>query len=178
VHRRAGDHLDRRLDHIDAVAGAAARAEIEMNGVALVLRWLHIVPAVMGGGAAFFAALALLPTLREMPEPTRSAIRSAVADRWRPVLSASIGLLLLSGIANFVLFQGPAHAGQALYLALFGVKVLAALGVFFLASALMGRSEALQPVRDNGALWTKVNAGLVLLVLLISGVLRTLPPNP
>jgi len=134
--------------------------------------------AVMGGGAAFFAALALLPTLREMPEPTRSAIRSAVADRWRPVLSASIGLLLLSGIANFVLFQGPAHAGQALYLALFGVKVLAALGVFFLASALMGRSEALQPVRDNGALWTKVNAGLVLLVLLISGVLRTLPPNP
>src|SRR5262249_46007580 len=111
-------------------------------------------------------------------EATRSAIRKGVADRWRPVLSASIGLLLLSGLANFVLFQRPAHAGQTLYLTLFGLKVLAALGVFFLASALMGRSEALQPLRDNGAFWTKVNAGLVLLVVLISGLLRALPPNP
>ena len=148
-----------------------------MNFAAIVLRWLHVVPAVVAGGASIHAALALLPTLGEMPEDTRKAVRAKLADRWRPVLMASIALLFLSGLTNFVMFQGPAHAGQPLYHALFGVKVLAALGVFFIASALSGRSAALQPLRDNAAFWTKLNACLILLVLLISGVLRNVPPG-
>ena len=147
-----------------------------MNGAAVILRWLHVVPAVVGGGAAFYLALALVPTLREMPEEARASLRSALADRFRPILTGSIALLFLSGVANFAMFQGPAHAGQPLYHALFGLKVLAAFAVFFLASALAGRSAALQSFRTNASLWSKVNAGLVLLVVLISGVLRSLPP--
>ncbi len=142
---------------------------------ALVLRWMHIVPAVVAGGATIFAGIALLPALALLPEGERLRVREEIARRWRAVVMACITLLLASGIANFVLYQAPVHKGQALYHALFGVKFLAAMVVFFLASALTGRSAALAGIRTKARFWVAVNATLVLLILLISGVLRGIP---
>ena len=61
-----------------------------MNAVAIVLRWLHIVPAVVAGGATFYAALALLPTLGELPEADRVRMRDALTRRWRGVFMALV----------------------------------------------------------------------------------------
>lgn len=146
-----------------------------MNAVAVVLRWLHIVPAVAAGGATLFALIALLPALQGMPEPARRELRDAVAARWRVPFIACTTLLLLSGLANFVLFQAPVHRGQPLYHALFGLKFLAALGVFFLGAALTGRSAGLARLRVKARFWTAVSAGLIVLILLVSGVLRSIP---
>jgi uncharacterized membrane protein len=146
-----------------------------MNLLQLVLRWMHIVPAVVAGGAAIFARFALLPAMTTLPDAERARVKEAIDRRWRLVVAACIGLLLVSGIANFMLYQAPAHKGQALYQALFGVKFLAALVVFFLASALSGRSRALAAIRANAGLYAGIAAALVLLILLISGLLRNIP---
>jgi hypothetical protein len=146
-----------------------------MNFAAIVLRWLHIVPAVVAGGATFYAALALLPTLGELPEADRARLREALTRRWRPVFMACTTLLLASGLLNFILFQAPVHKGQPLYHGLFGVKFLAAMVVFFLGAALTGRSAGFAGIRANARRWTGVTAALVLLILLVSGVLRAIP---
>ncbi|HVQ35785.1 MAG TPA: hypothetical protein VMT33_07210, partial [Candidatus Bathyarchaeia archaeon] len=99
-------------------------------------------------------------------------------SRWRPVVAICIVLLLGSGLANFLLFQSKLHHGQPLYQGLFGVKFLAAMGVFFISSALAGRSAALQPMRDRMTLWVPVNAALVVLIVLISGILKNIPVSP
>ena len=143
--------------------------------LALVLRWMHIVPAVVAGGATIFARIALIPALTALPEAQRQQVKQNIDRRWRVVVMASITLLIASGLANYVLYQAPAHTGQALYHALFGVKFVLALAVFFLASALSGRSAALSSIRANGAFWTAMAAGLVIVIVLISGVLRSLP---
>jgi uncharacterized membrane protein len=146
-----------------------------MNVLQIVLRWMHIVPAVVAGGAAVFSRFALMPSLATLPEAERSRLREAINGRWRLVVAACITLLLVSGLANFVMLQVPAHKGQALYHALFGIKFLAALTVFFLASALTGRSPALAPIRANAGVYAGISAALVILILLISGVLRNMP---
>ena len=149
-----------------------------MNTLALVLRWMHIVPAVVAGGATAFVHIALLPALGTLPEADRLRLKETIDQRWRVVVMVCITLLLVSGIANFVLYQAPAHKGQSLYHALFGIKFLAAMIVFFLASALSGRSRALAPIRANARFYVGVAAALVLVILLISGVLRSIPHAP
>ena len=147
-----------------------------MNGLQLVLRWMHIVPAVVAGGATIYSRLAILPALSTLPDAERVRVREAINGPWRVVVMICITLLLVSGVANFVLYQAPAHKGQALYHGLFGIKFLAALVVFFLGSALTGRSAALAPIRANARLYAGIAAALVLVILLISGVLRNIPP--
>ena len=146
-----------------------------MNALALVLRWMHIVPAVVAGGATVFARIALIPALSTLPDAERLRVKDSIDRRWRVVVMACVTLLFVSGIANFVLYQAPVHKGQSLYHALFGVKFVAAMIVFVLASALSGRSGAFAPIRANSRFWTGVAATLVLVILLISGVLRSIP---
>jgi uncharacterized membrane protein len=146
-----------------------------MSTLAIVLRFLHIAPAVVAGGATIFARFALLPALATLPEAERVRLKDAIDRRWRVVVMVCITLLLLSGIANFVIYQAPAHKGQPLYHALFGVKFMAAMMVFFLASALSGRSASLAGIRANARFWVGVAATLVIAIVLISAVLRNIP---
>jgi uncharacterized membrane protein len=149
-----------------------------MNGLAIVLRWLHILPAIVAGGATVYGALALLPTLGELPEQDRSRIRESLMRRWRIVFMVCTALLLVSGLLNFMLFQAPVHRDQPLYHGIFGVKFIAALAVFFLGAALTGRSPALAAIRAKARFWTGVSASLILLIVLLSGILRGLPASP
>jgi len=146
-----------------------------MSALATFLRFMHIAPAVAAGGATIFARIALLPALASLPEAERVSVKDAIDRRWRVVVMACVTLLLVSGIANFVLYQAPFHKGQPLYHALFGVKFIAAMVVFFLASALSGRSAALARIRANSRFWVGVGASLVIAIILISAVLRSIP---
>jgi uncharacterized membrane protein len=146
-----------------------------MNGLAIVLRVLHILPAVVAGGATIFAKFALIPALQTLPEAERLRFKEVIDRRWRVVVMACIGLLLASGVANFFLYQADAHRGQVLYQALFGVKFLLAMAVFFLASVLSGRAEAFAAMRARAGFWAGVTATLVALIVLISGILRSIP---
>jgi len=146
-----------------------------MSTLAIILRFLHIAPAVVAGGATIFARIALLPALASLPEAERARVKDTIDRRWRVVVMVCVTLLLVSGILNFVLYQAPVHGGQPLYHALFGIKFLAAMIVFVLASALSGRSAGLAGIRANSRLWVGVAAALVITIVLISAVLRSIP---
>jgi uncharacterized membrane protein len=53
-----------------------------------------------------------------------------------------------------------------------GTKILLAFGVFYLASALVGRSQGTQRFRDNAAFWKTVIILLTAVIVVISGFLR------
>jgi uncharacterized membrane protein len=97
----------------------------------------------------------------------------------------AITILLISGLVSFFnirrQFIGAGYEKlPPLYNMLFGIKFLLALGIFFIASALAGRSRALEKFRENARLWMTVNLVLAVLVICISGVLRAMHsyPNP
>jgi uncharacterized membrane protein len=158
-----------------------------MDPTLLALRWAHIIGAVVAVGGLVFARFALLPTVSELDEPTRERVHEGIRRRWLPFVIGAITLLLASGLANFLLFNGLVKSqqwaeGQWMrtngYHALFGIKFLLALGVFYLASALVGRGGSTRWVRNDRATWLSVTLGLALAVVMISGWMRNLHTGP
>jgi hypothetical protein len=99
----------------------------------------------------------------------------------------AITVLLASGLANFLIFNGRVKAEgwadgewmrQTSYHALFGAKFLLAMVVFYFASALVGRGEGTQWVRNNRAKWLSVTLGLSFAIVLLSGWMRQLHTGP
>jgi hypothetical protein len=138
----------------------------------LVARWLHLGSVIVMVGGSVFMRFLLMPAANALPDSEHQALRERIIGRWRKVVHTSIGLLLLTGIYTLVSrikLVGPA------WHALFGIKFLLALVVFFIASALVGRSPALAPMRENRAKWLSIAITLATLIVLISGVLRYIP---
>jgi len=141
----------------------------------LLSRWAHILAAVTAVGGVFFLRFVLYPAASAtLTDEQHAALRKAVVSRWKKVVMICIALLLLSGIYNLVRALKTREDLPGLYHALFGVKFLLALGVFFIASALVGRAKAFDGMRKKLPLWLGVVFVLGLVVILISGVLRGL----
>jgi hypothetical protein len=66
----------------------------------------------------------------------------------------------------------PEHKGDGLYHALVGTKILLALGVFFIASVLVGRSAAFESWRADRAKWLKVMVLLAAIIVAMSGFVK------
>ena len=145
--------------------------------VALLSRWTHILFAIVAiGGACFMRFVLNGAAVEALDETGRTALHQAVVKRWKRWVMISIALLLASGFYNYLVVTRAQHAGQALYHALFGVKFLLALSVFTLASALTGRAKLFNRVRERGPLWLGVLVALAVLVVLIAGVMKLIPP--
>ena len=158
-----------------------------MDPTLLLLRWAHILAAIVAMGGLVFARFALLPALAEVDASTRDKIHDGIRRRWLPWVIGAITLLLASGLANFLLFNGRVKAEgwadgqwmrQTSYHALFGAKFLLAMAVFYFASAIVGRGEGTQWVRNDRAKWLSVTLGLMLAVVLLSSWMRQLHTGP
>lgn len=146
---------------------------------AIVFRWIHVLAAVVAIGGLLFLRFVLLPAAQGILDAAQiAALRDRVMRRWRPVVLACITLLLVSGFYNFFTIALPKAEKTRAYHPLFGLKFLAALGVFFIASVLTGRSPAFGRMRANATQWLSIAAGLAILVILISGILKNLPVGP
>jgi hypothetical protein len=132
-----------------------------MDPTTLVLRWAHILAAIVAMGGLVFARYGLLPALAEVEESTRDRIHDAIRRRWLP----------------WVIGAGE-WMRQTSYHALFGAKFLLAMVVFYFASALVGRGEGTQWVRNDRAKWLSVTLGLALAIVLVSGWMRQLHTGP
>ena len=156
--------------------------------VSLVLRWAHVLAAIAALGGLAFARFGLVPALAEFDADTRERIHDAIRRRWLPWVIGAITVLLASGLANFLIFNGrvkeaPEFWGTAWmrdtsYHALFGAKFLIAMVMFYFASALVGRGAGTQWVRNDRAKWLSVTLFLGLVVVLISGWMRQLHTGP
>ncbi|MFZ4732271.1 MAG: hypothetical protein ACOYK7_06990 [Pirellulales bacterium] len=151
----------------------------------LVFRWLHILAAIVAMGGLVFARFALLPALESEDDQTRGRIHEAIRRRWLKWVIGAITVLLVSGLVNFLVFTGDAiewENGEWLkrsrYHALFGIKFLLAMVVFFFASGLVGRGAGTQWIRDKRSTWLTVTLLTALAVVMVSGWMRQLHTGP
>ncbi len=140
--------------------------------VNLVSRWLHILAAITAVGGTIFARLVVVPTLDALPADERSSLHAAMRGRWSKIVAAAIGFLLLSGLYNFMVIAMQYRLPRW-YHPLFGVKFLLAMVIFMVASLLVGRTSAAEKLRQNLRFWLNLNILLAVIVVCISGVLRT-----
>lgn len=156
--------------------------------IAYVARWIHIASATLAIGGPFFVRFALLPAATKvLDDDAHKKLRETVNYRWKHVVYVVITLFLLTGFYTFFVetrWNGQLITGRwrefgdddrKLYQMLFGIKFMAALGMFFLASALAGRAEAFSPIRRNARTWLSVFLMLALIVLTCATMMRYLP---
>lgn len=149
-----------------------------MEIVDTVSRIVHIATAITLIGGSVFILLVLTPAAKQLPDEPHSQLAEAIRTRWKRFVHLGILLFLVSGVYNYVRAI-PNHRGDSLYHALLGTKMLLALGIFFLAAALVGRSKKLEPIRQARCRWLKVLVLLAAVVVGISGYLkvRGVPPD-
>ncbi|HZZ70668.1 MAG TPA: hypothetical protein VFE24_00330 [Pirellulales bacterium] len=148
----------------------------------MVLRWLHIGAVIAAAGGAVFARFVLMPAVSSLAADQRQALHERIRSRWSKILSGAILILLVTGLINFFLtrqlFLDDQQKLPPLYNILFGIKFILAFIVFFLASALAGRSAVFDKLRSRAKFWAGVNVLLLLVIVCISGVLRSTHVHP
>jgi len=159
-----------------------------MDLVTLVLRWIHILSAIVAVGGLLFARFAVLPTVDEFGKETADKIHAGIRRRWMAWVHGSITLLLASGLTNYILLMKRVKASPDLwgsdwmketsYHTLFGVKFLLAMIIFYFASGLVGRGAGTQWIRDNRKRWLSVTVFLAVCAVLLSGWMRQLHTGP
>jgi hypothetical protein len=85
------------------------------------------------------------------------------------------GAVSLDSCWNGHRLGAAAHKGDKLYHPLIGTKILLAFVVFFLASALVGRSAGTQKFRDQSGKWMTVVVVLSAVIVAISGFIKVRP---
>lgn len=152
---------------------------MELDWVAIVARWAHILAAITAVGGTIFMRTALLPAAGSLDEANRKTLHEGVRSRWVKFVMLAILFLLASGIYNIIMkekqLKTVEEGANGLYHMLFVIKFLLAFAIFFLASALTGRSPAFAKIRENARFWLTLNMILAILVVCISGVLRSIP---
>jgi len=147
----------------------------EINSIVLISRWLHVLAAITAIGGAVFMRFALLPAAKKtLDEATHEQLKEAVRARWAPFVHGSITVLLLTGMVNFYFLVLAKDVKPMPYHVIFGVKFLAAMFVFFVGTALVGRSAGFESIRSARAKWLTALLVTAALIVLISGILSQL----
>lgn len=137
--------------------------------IAIVSRWVHVGTAIVLLGGSVFLRYVVMPSAQALPEAEHNQLRERMMGRWKRIVMIGIALLLLTGFYNYI---GVDRERTGPYHMLMGIKILLALGVFFLASALTGRSAGLAGLRRNSARWLGVLIVLAAGTVAIAGYLR------
>jgi uncharacterized membrane protein len=156
--------------------------------LALLLRWIHIASATLAIGAPFFVRFALLPAAgKALDDAAHQKLRAAINSRWSRFVYILITLFIITGLITFLVplrvdgvlvtarWKDFSPADKQLYHMVFGIKMLAALGIFFLASVLAGKTETFAPLRKKAKLFLSVLLVLAAILLVCSSTLRYLP---
>lgn len=142
-----------------------------MFAIDVVSRILHVATAIVLVGGSVFMLLVLLPAAKAISDEAHQQLAAAVTGRWKRFIHLGILVFLVTGFYNY--FQAiPSHKGDGLYHALIGTKMLLAFGIFFIASALVGRSKAFEPMRHSKSKWLTIVAILAACIVGISGFVK------
>jgi len=137
-------------------------------------RVLHIATAIVLVGGTFFVRFVLLPAAAaNLPDDLHAKLRQAIGATWKKFVHLGIALFIITGAINYyrVIALGS-HKEDALYHALLGTKIILALVVFFVASAMVGRSAAFEGMRANPRRWLLVILLLAGVIVAVSGFLK------
>src|SRR5258705_4754295 len=110
----------------------------------LILRYMHILGAIMLMGGTIFMRFALRPVVVQMQPEAKANLHEEVRRRWAKFVMLATLLLLVSGITNLALAARyeyePVFGMPKGYHIVVGIKFLLALPIFFIALILMGRT--------------------------------------
>lgn len=140
----------------------------------IVSRWVHVGTAIVLLGGTVFLRFLVMPAAQRLPEAEHAQLREGIMARWKRVVMTGIALLLVTGFYNYLAVKGGRPGS---YHMLMGIKILLALGVFFLASALTGRSAGLAVIRRDAARWLVVLIALAAGTVAIAGYLKVAAPT-
>jgi len=140
-------------------------------------RWAHVGTAIVLIGGSVFMRFALLPAAAKLSDEEHDKLREGIMSTWRKFIRIGILLFIISGFYNFSRMV-PNHKGDSLYHALVGTKILLAFAVFFLASALAGRSKTFEGMRQNRKKWLTVTVLLAAIIVGISGFVKVRKYTP
>lgn len=143
----------------------------------LLFRWMHILAAITAVGGSIFIRLVAFPSLDTLPADQRTTLHATMRARWAKIVAAAIAGLMLSGLYNVSVISLD-YTLPRWYMPLFGVKLMAALGIFLIASLLVGRTPAADELRKHARFWLNLNIALAVLVVCLSGILRTADKSP
>ncbi len=141
---------------------------------------IHLIVAVLVAGSVMIQWRAVHPAVTA--EEGGDRVKEGIRRRWAPFVHAGSLLLILTGLYQLMVhglatadYQKTLEDGGMPYHMLFGIKFLLAIGVLFIAAAMVGRSEALAGIRRNGGTWLGIAVILVIAVIVISRLLAGLP---
>lgn len=145
---------------------------MHLDWVLLGTRWLHIVAAMTAVGGMVFLRVALIPAARAtLDEAAHAQLRDGIRERWSRVVMIAIAVLLLTGGFNFAYLAIPPKIHAIPYHPIFGLKLLLALGIFFIASALVGRSPGFAQMRAENKRWLGIALFMAAIIVALSGAL-------
>ena len=145
----------------------------------IALRIMHILGAVLLLGSILFQRFALLPALKELKsEEMADQIRRLLRGRIARITMYSAALLLISGLINTARVSMQFRFPDGDYNLLLAVKLLLALFIFYLASALAGRSESAEKLRANATKWLNVLLAASLLIVVLGAAMKQAVREP
>ncbi|MFO0943842.1 MAG: hypothetical protein U0930_24160 [Pirellulales bacterium] len=148
-----------------------------MFAIDVASRLIHVLTGIMLLGGSLFSLLVLVPTLEAAEGEAKAKLVDAIRNRWKRFVHAGIALFLVSGFYNYFVAM-PNHKGDGLYHALIGTKIILALGLFFIASALVGRSAAFEGFRKNSNKWLKIVCLIGIVIVGMSSFLKVRGTKP
>jgi len=146
-----------------------------MYATEIVIRVFHLLGAVIALGGTIYAFKVTRCVLPLVPEADRDTLREAIRRRWAGLFMMSMTLLLITGFYNYLMIKAPRHEGQGQYHMVMGIKILLAMAVFFIGSALAGRSAAFEKMRANAGFWQIVNITLGVAIIILAGIAHAMP---
>lgn len=137
--------------------------------IALLSRWLHIIPATILVGGTLFLRFSLVPAAIET-NPSNE-FREAVRKRWARLVMLSILLLLLSGLYNAAQ-KAMNYELSMVYNIMLLLKIILGLAVFYLLSVLSGRSARAKRLRERELYWLNITCALMIALVCIAGWMK------
>src|SRR5687767_4143583 len=127
----------------------------------IAVRWMHIVSAMLALGVPIYMRFVLLPALQGVDDASRTPLQESLARRWRIWVHVLIVVFLATGFYTYLVvarWRADAYPPElrGRYHMLLGIKILIAMVMFFIASALAGRSAALASIRNNARTWLNI----------------------
>jgi hypothetical protein len=142
----------------------------------VITRWLHVTCAVVGIGAFFFWRLVLMPALAAQEPGARQALAAQLAPRLKTLIHSALGLLLLTGFYNYYVAIPKVRTlvYRSLYHPIIGTKILLALVLFGIATALLSSRSGSGNIGEERSGRLTLILVLAVIILFLSAILRRL----
>lgn len=145
-----------------------------MYFLTLASRVLHLASAIILVGGIAYLCKVVVPGINRDEADIGKQLFSGRRKAWAKWTGISTLLLLVTGFFNFIQIVKANPDLPSAYHAVFGIKFLLAMAVFFLAAILAGKTSGADRFRQRAKMWLTVCLALGMTVVVLASFLRSL----